>query len=95
MLHKDGKLKCLRSHTSRAVVLPYPELVQVPGIPDGKLVIIGEDGFLPVLHVNSQLVTALSGDLLDVVETCMEKKTTVGHACDTVYFRVTDLRFCV
>lgn len=73
MLHKDGKLKCLRLHTSSAVVLPYPELVEVSCVPDGELVIIGKDGLLPVLHVNSQLVTALSGNLLDVVETCTEK----------------------
>lgn len=73
MLHKDGKFKCLQSHTSRAVVLPYPELVEVSCVPDGELVIIGEDGLLPVLHVNSQLVTALSGNLLDVVETCTGK----------------------
>lgn len=58
--------------TSGAVVLSYPELVEVSRISNGELVIIGVDRLLPVLHVDSQLITALSGDPLDVVETCAE-----------------------
>lgn len=54
--------------TSRAVVLPYPELVEVAGVPDGELVVIGKDRLLAVLHVDSQLVAALGGDALDVIE---------------------------
>lgn len=56
------------SRTSSAVVLPYPQLVEVPGVPDGELVVIGEDRLLPVLHVDSQLVAALGSDALDVVQ---------------------------
>lgn len=56
------------SRTSRAVVLPYPELVEVSGVPDGELVVIGKDRLLSVLHVDSQLVAALGSDPLDVVE---------------------------
>lgn len=64
----EGK-KMFLTRTSRAVVLPYPELVEVSGIPDGELVVIGKDRLLSVLHVNSQLVAALGSDPLDVVET--------------------------
>lgn len=56
------------SLTSRAVVLPYPELVEVSGVPDGELVVIGKDRLLSVLHVDSQLVAALGSDTLDVVK---------------------------
>lgn len=57
------------ARTSRAVVLPYPELVEVSGISDGELVVIGKDRLLSVLHVDPQLVAALGSDPLDVVET--------------------------
>lgn len=62
----------MRPQTSGAVVLSYPELVEVSRISNGELVIVGVDRILPVLHVDSQLVTALSGNPLDVVETCAE-----------------------
>lgn len=57
----------LRPRTSSAIVLSYPELVEVSGVSDGEFVIIGVDRLLSVLHVDPQLVTALSSDLLDVV----------------------------
>lgn len=53
--------------TSSSIVLSYSELVEVSCVANGKFIIIGVDGFLSVLHVNSQLVTTLSSDLLDVV----------------------------
>lgn len=62
----------MQPQTSGAVVLSYPELVEVSRISNGELVIIGVDRLLAVLHVDSQLVTALSGNPLDVVETCAE-----------------------
>lgn len=69
----------MRPQTSGAVVLSYPELVEVSRISNGELVIVGVDRLLPVLHVDSQLVTALSGNPLDVVETCAEHVTFYGR----------------
>lgn len=61
-----------RVRTSGAVVLSYPELVEVSRISNGEFVIIGVDRLLPVLHVDPQLVPALASDPLDVIETCGE-----------------------
>ena len=57
-----------RRPTSGAVVLSYPELVQVLGVSQGELVVVGVDRLLPVLHVDPQLIAALGGHLLDVVQ---------------------------
>lgn len=53
--------------TSSSIVLSYSEFVEVSCIADGEFIIIGVDGFLSILHVDSQLVTTLSSDPLDVV----------------------------
>ena len=53
--------------TSGAVVLSYPELVEVLGVSQGELVVVGIDRLLPVLHVDPQLIATLGGHLLDVV----------------------------
>lgn len=74
MFHKTNKnkSKCIQPHTSGAIVLSYSELVEVSRISNGEFVIIGVDRLLSVLHVDSQLITALSSNPLDVVQTCAE-----------------------
>lgn len=74
------------THTSSAIVLSYPELVEVSCISNGEFVIIGIDWLLAILHVNSQLITALSSNLLDVVQTCAEATHILLH-CTTADFR--------
>lgn len=66
--------QCIQPHTSGAIVFSYPQLVQVSRISNGEFVIICVDRLLSVLHVNSQLITALSSNPLDVVQACGEKK---------------------
>ena len=58
----------LHGPTSGAIVLSYPELVQVLGVSQGELVVVGVDRLLAVLHVDPQLIATLGGHLLDVVQ---------------------------
>lgn len=53
--------------TSSSIVLSYPELVQVSRVTNGEFIIIGVHRLLSVLHVDTQLVTTLSSNPLDVV----------------------------
>jgi len=62
-------------HTCSAIVLSYPQFVETLGISNGKPVIVGIYRLLAVFHVNAELVTTLSCNLLNAVQPCMEKWT--------------------
>lgn len=59
--------------TCSAIILSYPQFVEALGISNGKPVIVGIYGLLAIFHVNAELVTTLSCNLLNVVQPCMEK----------------------
>lgn len=59
--------------TCSAIILSYPQFVEALGISDGKPVIVGICRLLAVFHVNAELVTTLSCNLLNAVQPCMEK----------------------